>query len=201
MTQELLLVGVNVEKSAYRTTQRGMKRISHGIYCREDADMEALFQEYAVRIAQYYLKNAFLTHACAWRKKPIGHFVFMAGDYPYRKRIAESDGDFQIVQSLVRFDTTDNRLFKEVPISDGLGVFTMRCATPELVLLQNLEATKRFKEKHLSEEQFAQLYQHLLREYGSKHLLMEALEQIARASDHIDEYKRFVTWVMRQLTS
>ncbi|MDR8877428.1 MULTISPECIES: hypothetical protein [Burkholderia cepacia complex] len=196
---DIFIVGLNITKhAAYFANKQGdVTRVVQGVYFRNGKDVAELFEEYGIRLAKYLFQNAALTHSTAWYKKPVDGRVFVGGDYPYNKVIAPHAGDYRIAQSMVHPKLDDPRMYETVKFADGLGEFEMACATPEMTLIQLMDATKRNVEKHLPESEVNKIVDLLQTKYGSRAAMLVALEEIAADADKRNEFDR----LMKQLLS
>ncbi len=201
---EVFIVGFNITKhDAYFACRRDKKivRAAQGVYFRAGLDTEQLFNTYGIRLAHTSFQKAALTHSTAWYKRPVKGRVFVGGEYPYKKIIAPYDGDFQIVQSLVKNpDYSDERIYELVEFSDPFGTFKMYCTTMEMTLLHLMDATKKNVEKHLPDAIIDEIFDGLKNKYGGKTALLSALEQIAVATDKTNELDRLLKFHFRHIT-
>ncbi len=191
----VFIVGLNTTKhEAYFACRRDKEliRVAQGVYFRAGVDANILFEDCGIRLAKYFFQNAALTHSTAWYRRPVDGRVFVGGDYPYKKSIAPYGGDFRIVQSMVHPDLNDARMYQLAGFKDSLGEFEMYCATPEMVIIQIMDATKQNVEKHLPESEMEQIFDGLMEKYGGKAYMLTALEEIADAADKKNEFDRLL---------
>ncbi len=197
-SQDIFIVGLNITKIEASLAARNGKdivRVAHGVYFRTGVDAEEIFNEYGLRLTNYFFKNVALTHSTAWYKRPMLGRVFIGGDYPYKKVIAPEAGDFCIVQSKIHPVLTDHRLYESLYIQDGFGPkqkFEMYCATPELTLLHLMETPKKNMEKQLSVTEMEKLIAFLLNKHNGKAALITAVEEIALLTDKQSDFVRFL---------
>lgn len=191
---KLRIVPDNISKQdAHAQAKAGaIQRILHGVYIDSGVQLERVFTESGIRLANKLFPSAVLTHASAYLKAPHMDRVFVGGDYPYKKIIADGKGyEARIVQSVVRPDITDARLYKKHTFKDGTGSFEMYCATDELVLIQHMDATKVNPEKHLPYETILKLWKDVQKRAGGKDKAWALLSQIGTAVDKQAEAERF----------
>lgn len=197
-SQDIFIVGLNITKLDASLAARNGKdivRVAHGVYFRTGVDAEKIFNEYGLRLANYFFKNVALTHSTAWYKRPLYGRVFIGGDYPYKKVIAPEAGDLCIVQSKIHPVLTDHRLYECLSIEDGFGPkqkFEMYCSTPELTLLHLMETPKKNMEKQLSVTEMKKLVAFLLDKHGGKASLLTVIEEIALLTDKQNEFVRLL---------
>lgn len=133
---DIFIVGLNISKNeAYLASRRDKRiaRVAHGVYFPVGSDAAALFEQYGLRLAKVFFANTVLTHSTAWYKRPVDGRVFVGGDYPYKKIIAENVGvDLRIVQSLIHPEL--KRALHDADEAESLMVL-------EQVLAGTLEAT------------------------------------------------------------
>ncbi|WP_198098608.1 hypothetical protein [Xanthomonas citri] len=167
-------------------------RIMQGVYIDTGTRFEDVFAEFGVRLANKLFPNAALTHASAYLQRPHMDRVFVGGDYPYKKIIADGKGyEARVVQSVVRPDFNDDRLYTPYLFTDGLGKFEMYCATPELVLIQSMDATKVNPEKHLPYNTVLQIWEDAQKRAGGQEKAWALLKEIGEAVDKQAEADRF----------
>lgn len=202
---DVLIVGVNANKQdAYMACRRGtVVRAAHGVYFPSGISSDKLFQKFGMRLAKYFFPQAALTHASAWHKKPIQNTVFVGGDYPYKKHMVMGDSAFRILQSMVMPRMDNEALYTVHQFLDPLGSFSMHCATPELIAIQQMDATKQNMDKHLDNDDWARLLGFLMHKHKNRVALLSALEQVAVAANKINEFERllkqfFLRRIMRQ---
>lgn len=190
---ELFIVSENItkEKAYFGQRDEELRRVAQGVYVDIDADFRSIFQIYGIRLARRFFPQAVLTHCTAWYLKPTDDRVFVGGDYPYKKMLVEGDYEARIVQSTVRPDIADERLYRQVQITDPLGTFDMWCATPELLLLQQMDATKVNPEKHMPEPEVLKVWRQVKKRYGGRGHAWDVLEDVARAAGKRNEANRF----------
>jgi hypothetical protein len=198
---DVFIVGFNIEKhDAYFACRRDklIVRAAQGVYFRAGVDAAKLFDTYGIRLANYFFQKAALTHSTAWYKRPTHGRVFVGGEYPYKKVIAPTAGDFQIVQSLVNPRTDDSRMYELVEFEDPFGKFEMYCATAEMTAIHLMDATKKNVEKHLPEVEIRAIFAKLHEKYGSKAQLLTALEEIAEVAEKENEFDRLLKYYFRR---
>ena len=196
----LFIVNENIRKEQAYLGSRSedLRRIAHGVYIDHDASFREVFQTFGIRLARKFFPNSALTHSTARHRRPVHDRVFVGGDYPYKK-ILELDGyEGRIVQSTVHPDINDQRLYVEVPITDPMGTFTMWCATPELVLLQQMDSTKVNPEKHLQQSEIRAIWDEVKSRYGGRGHAWDVLEEVAAAANKTTEANRFFNRFYRE---
>ncbi|OCG90025.1 hypothetical protein LMG667_03370 [Xanthomonas euvesicatoria] len=167
-------------------------RIMQGVYIDTGTRFEDVFAEFGIRLANKLFPNAALTHASAYLQRPHMDRVFVGGDYPYKKIIADGKGyEARIVQSVVRPDFDDERLYTLRLFTDGLGKFEMYCATPELVLIQSMDATKVNPEKHLPYNTVLKIWKDVQKRAGGQDKAWALLQEIGVVVDKEAEADRF----------
>ena len=195
---ELYIVGLNIEKHTAYTACRNnaLIRAAQGVYYRQGADFETLWNTYGIRIANYFFPRAALTHSTAYYMRPRLGRIFVGGDYPYRKAVAQHVGDYLIVQSLIRLDLSDSRMFEPIKLEDPLGEYEIYRTTPEMTLLNLMEATKANKEKHLPDQDMHRLIETVISKHGgSRTAALDTLAEIAKKAGKENEFKRLEqTW-------
>lgn len=192
-TDELFIVGFNINKHEAYTACRNSKtlvRAAQGVYYRPEADVERLFEVYGLRIAKYVFPHAALTHSTAWYKRPRFGRIFVGGDYPYRKAVAQSAGDYLIVQSMVQPDLTDPLMYELVQFTDPLGVYEVHATTPEMTLIHLMDATKQYKEKHIPDEDMYKLVDIVMARHKTPAAALKTLAAIAEKAHATNEFKR-----------
>ncbi|NMX77785.1 hypothetical protein HBO23_32990 [Pseudomonas sp. WS 5532] len=191
---DVFIVGLNTDKHEAYACKRDKEivRVAQGVYFRAGVDVDALFEQYGIRLAKYFFRSAALTHSTAWFRKPVGGRIFVGGDYPYKKVVAPYGGDCLIVQSMVHPKLDDVRMYQVVTFEDPLGSFEMHCATPEMTLIHLMDATKKNVEKHLPETEMEKMFQQLQEKYGSKSAALAELETIAQVADKTNEFERLL---------
>jgi hypothetical protein len=202
----LFIVNDNIKKEQayFGSRSEQLRRIAHGVYISQDASFEEVFKTYGLRLARKFFPNAALTHVTARYRVPVGPIgepadrVFVGGDYPYKK-ILDVDGfEARIVQSTVNPDYKDKRLYEKVTLSDPIGEFEMWCATPELILLQQMDATKVNPEKHLPDAEVRAIWREVKAKYQGRGHAWDVLEKVAKAADKLNEANRFFTKYYRE---
>lgn len=191
---ELFIVSDNItkEKAYFGHKDASLRRIAQGVYIERDANFREVFQTYGIRLVRRFFPLAALTHATAWYKCPMDDRVFVGGDYPYKKVLVEDGYEGRIVQSMVFPDFTNPLLYKEVKITDPLGSFKMWCATPELVLLHQMDATKVNVEKRLPDEVVQTVWLELKKRYGGRGHAFDVIEKVGDAAGKTREADRFL---------
>lgn len=195
---DVFIVGLNITKhEAYLACRRDREiiRVAQGVYFRAGKSAEQLFNEYGIRLTNYFFQNVALTHSTAWYKRPVDGRIFVGGDYPYKKAIAPYGGDFRIIQSMVNPKLDDARMYELVRFEDAFGpdqAFEMYCATPEMTLIHLMDATKQNVEKHLPEVEMEKIVALLLEKYNGKAAVLTQLEEIATATGKENEFDRLL---------
>lgn len=191
---DVLIVGLNCTKHEAHVAckRKEIIRVAQGVYFRVGTNAGKLFNQYGIRLANHFFKNAALTHSTAWYKKPVEGRVFVGGEYPYKKIIAPYGGDFRIIQSMVNPKLDDARMYELVRFEDDFGPFEVYCATPEMTLIHLMDATKQNVEKHLPEEEVERIVADLLKKYGTKAAVLTTLEEIAADADKVNEFERLL---------
>lgn len=196
---DLFIVSDNIRKEeAYFAGRTGqLRRVVHGVYITPEADFREVFQVYGLRLARKFFPNAPLCHVTARYRRPVGPIgepgdrVFVGGDYPYKKILNIDGFEARIVQSMVRPDCNDARLYQRITVSDPIGSFRMWCATPELMLLQLMDSTKKNQEKHLSDTEMREIWNEVKQRHGGRAHAWDVMEQVAKASGKMNEADRF----------
>lgn len=255
---DVFIVSKNILKhEAHLACKRDnlIERVAQGVYFRVGADPKVLFQNYGIRLAHLFFSNAVLTHSTAWYKRPVDGRVFVGGDYPYKKNIADSLGeDLRIVQSLIRpgldvavkeadegeallalqqcvsgeipaddprrtealltFGLKPDvvvdgalleklrparraRMYEYAYFEDTFGKFKVASATPEMLLIQLMDATKHNIEKHLPEVEMEKLAELLVERHASWPEAVTAVEEIAVESGKENEFERLMKHFFR----
>ncbi|MDH0342123.1 hypothetical protein [Chromobacterium haemolyticum] len=192
---DVFIVGLNITKhEAYFACRRDkvLVRVAQGVYFRAGKSVEDLFNMYGIRLAKYFFQNAALTHSTAWYKRPKDGRIFLGGEYPYKKAIANYGGDFRIIQSMVRPMFNDPRMYEKIRFEDSFGEFEIHCSTPEMTIIHLMDATKQNVEKHLPDAEMEKIIALLLEKHGSKVSTLTALEEIAIAADKQNEFERLL---------
>ncbi|MGX9960588.1 hypothetical protein ACW0US_17720 [Xanthomonas euvesicatoria] len=196
-TVQLHLVPSTLSKQEAHAASNAGKivRVMQSVYLDANADLEKAFAEYGLRLAAHFYPNASLSHTSAYFKAVHMNRVFIGGDYPYKK-VAHKDGkEVRIVQSVVHPDYSDERLYElyefDDALSPALGSFSMYSATDELVLIQNMDATKVNPEKHLPYQKMLALWNQVQRRAGGREKAWLKLEEIAEAVGKPLEGQRF----------
>lgn len=196
---DIYIVGVNITKLEASLIARNTSkiiRVAHGVYFKTGAHAEKIFSEYGLRLTNYFFKNAILRYSTAWYKRPHEGRIFIGGDYPYKKIIAADQSDFCIIQNKNHSSVIDDRLCEMIEIQDGLGAkykFRMLCSTPELALLEVMEARKTSIEKRLDGVELDKMLHFLINKHGSKADLLTYLEEISAIADRHSELERLIT--------
>jgi hypothetical protein len=190
----VLIVGVNTNKQdAYMACRRGeVTRVAHGVYFPLGQQSPGLLQIMGIRLAKYFFPQSALTHTSAWSRELKNNTAFVGGDYPYKKQVIIDNQALCIMQSKVQPQLDNEALYTEQPFQDPLGSFTMHCATPELVAIQQMDATKQNMEKHLNKNEEAQLFRFLLAKYKDRIALLSALEQVAEMAGKQSQFERLL---------
>ena len=192
---DVFIVGENITKhEAYFASRRDklIVRVAQGVYFRAGKSVDALFEEFGIRLAKYFFQNAALTHSTAWYKRPVEGRIFVGGEYPYKKAVAPYGGDFRIVQSMVHPKLDDKRMYELTSFKDSFGEFFMYCATPEMTIIHLMDATKQNVEKHLPEVEMDKIFDLLLSKYHGKAGMLTTLEDIAAAANKRNEFERLL---------
>lgn len=189
----LFIINDNLSKAqAYFGNSSGeLRRIAHGVYMSKDANFRDVFQAYGVRLARRFFPNVALTHATARYRRTVHDRVFVGGDYPYKKILKLDGYQGRIVQSTVFPDLGNPLLYQQVKITDPIGSFEMWCATPELILLQQMDATKNNVEKHLPDTEVRAIWNEVKKRHGGRGHAWNVLEQVAKDADKTNEADRF----------
>lgn len=189
----LFIVNDNIKKEQayFGSRSEQLRRIAHGVYISQDASFKDVFQVYGLRLARKFFPNAALTHSTAWYRRPLHDRVFVGGDYPYKKSIDVDGYEGRIVQSTVHPDYSDARLYQEAKITDPIGSFQMWCATPELILLQQMDATKVNPEKHLPDPDVRAIWREVKARHGGRGHAWDVMEEVAKAAGKENEAERF----------
>ncbi len=197
---DLYLVGLNIDKHTAHFACRRDKTLvkaAQGVYFRAGLNAETMFNTYGIRLARHFFQTAALTHSTAWYKRPTHGRVFIGGNYPFWKAIAPYGGDFKIVQGIARPVISDPRMYELVEFQDPLGGFGMYCATPEMLAIQLMEATKTNIEKHLPKLEMDAILDGLLKKYGGKSQMLATLQEIAEIADKGREFDRLLKYYLR----
>lgn len=195
---DVFIVGLNITKhEAYFACRRDklIVRAAQGVYFKDGKEPEDLFNEYGIRLANYFFQKVALTHSTAWYKRPKDGRIFVGGEYPYKKVVAPYAGDFKVIQSLVNPQLDDPRMYEMVRFEDGFGpdaAFEMPCATPEMTLIHLMDATKQNVEKHLPDVEMEKIVAQLLEKYNGKAAMLTQLEEIAVAANKQNEFDRLL---------
>lgn len=198
---DIFIVGLNIsaiEASAIARTSAEIVRVAHGVYFRAGVNVGKIFDEYGLRLANYFFKNAALSYSTAWYKQPISGRIFLGGDYAYRKTIGPEDKNLCIVQSKTYPILTDTRLYDVLQVRDGFGKseqFEIFCSTPELTLLEVIVKPKKNIEKSLDDAEMEKIISFLLKKHGSKSSLLDHLEGIANTTNRQSDFERFVKYL------
>ncbi|KAF1702921.1 hypothetical protein CSC66_09100 [Pseudoxanthomonas kaohsiungensis] len=189
---ELITVPGDLDKiQAYHEKKRGaIKRLVHGIYVGAKHDMGKVLDVFAIRLASMLFPQAALTHSTAYYRKPIHGFVFIGGDYPYKRQIAEGVSTLTIVHSMSKPDVSDKTQYELVTLKDPMGEFQVYCATPEMILLQQQESTKKNADKHLGATELGKLFKAVVAKHGSKEKALAAIRKIAKKAGREAEADR-----------
>lgn len=189
---DLYFVGTNLTKEeAYAASRSGgsLRRIHQGVYVRVGLNIEEVFMAYGLRICAKRYPDVALTHSSAWFKAPVGAQnalrLFVGGDYPHKSPFqgVNRDGELEealIVQTAVWPDFTDRRLYERVRITDPKGSFLMWCATLELQVLQQMDASKVHPEKHLPDETKEQMWKMLQDKHKGRARAWDAIDAVSK---------------------
>lgn len=199
---DIFIVGLNISKaeaSNIARTNAGIVRIAHGVYIKAGVDVKKMFNEYGLRLANYFFKNAALSYSTAWYKRPIDGRIFLGGDYAYRKPIGSDDNNLCIVQSKTYPKLTDKRLYEVLQIQDGFGKneqFEIFCSTPELALLEVILRAPKNIEKNLEDIEMEKITSFLLKKHKNKSSLLNCLEDIATITNRQSDFERFTKYLL-----
>lgn len=200
--KDIFIVGFNISKAEASTiarTNADIVRVAHGVYLKAGVDVEKIFNEYGLRLANYFFKNAALSHSTAWYKQPVAGRIFLGGDYAYRKPIGADDKNLCIVQSKTYPILTDTRLYDVLQIQDGFGKneqFEIFCSTPELVLLEVILKQRKNVEKNLDDIEMEKITSFLLKKHRNKSSLLNYLEDIAATTNRQSDFERFARYLL-----
>lgn len=197
---KLFIVGENIDREKAHFADRAgtLRRIVKGIYINAEDNFRDVFQTHGLRLAHQF-KNAALTHSSAWYRRPVDDRVFIGGDYPYKKIFAADGYEARVVQSMTKPDYEDPRQYEEIEVVDPMGSFTMWCATPELILLHQMDATKRNLEKRLPETEVLKIWQDVIQRHGGRARAMDAIHGLALDVNKRNESDRFFRDYYRSL--
>lgn len=195
----LFIVNDNIKKEQayFGSRSEQLRRVAHGVYISQNASFEEVFKIYGLRLARKFFPNAALTHVTARLRVPVGlpgkpaDRVFVGGDYPYKK-ILEVDGfEARIVQSIAMPDYSNKRLYEQVSVTDPIGTFKMWCSTSELILLQQMEASKVHSDKHLLDAEVLAIWEEVKAHHGGLAKAVKAMKRVAKDAEKENEAKRF----------
>lgn len=177
---------------AFHSKERGtIRRLVHGVYVATEFNGQEVLGEFAIRLASMFFPKAVLTHATAYFRQPVNGFVFIGGEYPYKRMIEDDGQTLTIVQGMAKPVVEDPEQYEQVEFTDNMGSFHVYCATPELILLQQMESTKKNVDKHLGAADLKKLWLQVLgRNGGSARQAFEKVQGIAAKASRVTEAER-----------
>lgn len=217
---DIFIVGLNIDKQdGYHGRLGGsLVKLTHGVYMKSEADAIAVFAEFAFRIASVKYRFAAITHSSAWYRSTIDVMdaygdltdvhLFIGGDFPYKVEIGKDLirgkknplPEFRIIQTASSPATDDSLQYTLETFTDSIGDFQMYCATPELVMLQVMEAHKRHPEKSPPVSDYPEIAQALLERHGGDpYAVLQAIDVIATRTDSSRMFYSFVNTFLPHL--
>jgi hypothetical protein len=198
----LMLVGQDIARhTAYLQRKlppehpNALRKVTHGIYITAAVQPDWVFATYALRVNLIQRPNSVIAFSTAFFRRPTFGRVFVVGDYQYRQDMLEDGEKYLIVQSRGIRLPNDPRVQEEREFTDPMGTFKAWIHTPEMVLLNSFNATKRHSEKHLAMPELQQLLAIVIRRAGGRGHAIAALESIAAVTDRQAEFRSVVNFI------